>query len=379
MIRSILLALLIAVASCGPAPETAPPSMPAPVGMAADAAPSGVILLIGDGTGLTYWSALKLYSEEPLAIEEFPVVGLVDTEALGSKITDSAASGTAFAAGVRTYNGAIAVDADSAAVTTVLEIAEGRDWATGLVSTSRITHATPAAFVAHVPSRHMYAEIAAQMANSGVDVLLGGGTSFFDPAVREDGRDLIRILEGKGAYVSSTAAFRALDMDTVRALYGLFGERDMPAAPSRQPSLPELTDAALTVLAKDPDGFFLMAEASQIDWRGHDNAPLPALLAEVQDFDRTVRRALAFQERRPNTLILVVADHSTGGLSLAADSLGVLDAFYTTEGHTAEMVPLFARGPGAEAFGGVMDNDRVGRLLLQLVGSEEVGMEPASK
>jgi alkaline phosphatase len=365
MNRSLLAGILV-LAACAPAPETTRP-IPAPAGLQAGGGPFSIVVLIGDGTGLTYWSALKVYSNEMLAIEEFPVVGLVDTESANSKITDSAASGTAFASGIRTYNGAIGVTMDTTAVETVLEVAERRGWSSGLVATSRITHATPATFAAHVPSRQLYNEIARQMAESDVDVLLGGGTRYFDPAVRQDSLDLLEVLDRRGVYVASPQAFGELDTDTIQTLFGLFGEQDMPAAPSPAPSLSAMTDAALDVLSKDPDGFFLMVEASQIDWRGHDNAPLPALLAEVQDFDRVIRRALAFQERRPNTLLLILADHSTGGLSLAPDSMGVLRAFYTTEGHTAEMTPMFARGPGAEAFGGVMDNDRVGRILLHFV------------
>lgn len=382
MNRLILIGFAAVTACTGAAVHDATPSStaPAPTAPALDpaAGPPAVIVLIGDGTGLTYWSALKVFRTDPIAIERFPVVGLVDTEAVGSKITDSAAGATAFSTGVRTYNGAVGVGPDTVPVETVLEMAEGLGWATGVVSTSRITHATPAAFVAHVPSRQQYDEIARQMAGSAVDVMLGGGTDFFDPGVREDRLDLLTVLERRGVLVTTPRELAAVDLDTVRTLTGLFGGRDMPPANTRRPTLPDLTSTALDILEEDEDGFFLMVEASQIDWRGHDNAPLPEVLAEVDDFDRTIARVLEFQDRRPNTLVVVVADHSTGGFALAADSTGVLAGGFTTEGHTAEMVPLFARGPGAEAFGGVMDNDRVGRLLRQVVQSERAGSEPAT-
>jgi alkaline phosphatase len=332
--------------------------------------------MIGDGAGLDYWSAAKLASRVPLSIEEFPVVGLVDTESVDSRITDSAAGATAYATGVRTYNGAISVDADSAALETVLEVARSEGWGTGLVATSAITHATPASFAAHVPNRGMYQEIARQMAQSRIDVLLGGGEQDFAAETRDDGEDLIARLKQRAVYVEHPDTFLALDMDTVPALVGLFTAGQPGPATDRRPNLAELTDGALDLLEEDPDGFFLMVEGSQIDWLGHDNAPLRQVIAEVQDFDMAILRALRFQDRRPNTLIIVTADHSTGGLALHPDDEGVMEAHYTTTGHTAGLVPLFARGPEAEAFGGVLDNDRVGRLLLQLVREGGAGTAP---
>lgn len=330
-------------------------------------APARVVLLIGDGTGVSYWSAAKITSDEPLAIESFPVVGLVDTRSSNSRVTDSAAGATAFSAGIRTYNGAIAVEPDSTPVRSVLEVAESRGWATGLVATATITHATPAAFAAHVPSRKLHFEIARQLADAELEVMLGGGRRFFSPSTRPDGKDLIGQMARRAAYVDSADRLRALDLDTVSALVGLFADTDPGPAPVRSPTLAELTDAALRTLTRDRDGFFLMVEGSQIDWRGHDHAPLDEVAAEVRDLDAAIREALRFQRRHPNTLVIVTADHSTGGLALHGDGEGRLGAHYTTEGHTAELVPLFARGPGAEAFAGVLDNEQVGRLLLRIV------------
>lgn len=370
MKRSIFV-LLVGVAACAaPAHDrpTAPPTpQTAPAAAPADAGPLAIILFIGDGTGLEYWSAAKIASETPLAVERFPVVGLVDTESSNSKITDSAAGATAYSAGVRTFNGAIGVGPDSMPVTTVLERAEQEGWATGLVATSSITHATPAAFAAHVPSRAMHAAIAEHMSEQGIDVVLGGGRRYFSPEHRDDGQDLLARLTRDAAYVEDTQAFYGLDMDTVSGLVGLLWHNHAGTATERSPSLSDLTRGALSVLEKDRDGFFLMVESSQIDWRGHDNAPLPEVIAEVRDFDMAIAAALQFQERRPNTLIIVTADHSTGGLAVHGNSDGILSAHYTTTGHTAGMVPLFAAGPGAAAFNGIMDNDRVGRLLLQAV------------
>lgn len=354
--------LVLIAAAC--APTGAPAPSPAP--SEAPAGPFNVILFVADGAGVAHWSAAKLGASE-LAVERFPVLGLVDTRSSDSRITDSAAGATAYASGVRTFNGAIGVGADSLPVKTVLEVAESRRMATGLVATSTITHATPAAFAAHVPSRNMHWEIAEQMATAGVEVVMGGGRRYFDPAERPDSVDLLARLTRGAAVVATQEELLALDPDTVRSLVGFFADNNPGPAAARTPSLPMMTESALRVLERERNGFFLMVEGSQIDWRGHDNAPLRELIAEVMDFDMAIRQGLAFQERNPNTLILVVADHETGGLALHGDDAGVFRAHYTTEGHTAEMVPLFAAGPGAGAFAGMRGNDEVGRLLLQLV------------
>ncbi|MFW5951824.1 MAG: alkaline phosphatase [Gemmatimonadota bacterium] len=357
MKRAVLLGFLL-LTSCA-----APPEGPAP----AASYPPAVILMIGDGAGVAYWSAAKLTANAPLAIEAFPVLGLVDTRSADDRITDSAAGGTAFASGIRTNNAMVGVAPDSTPVQTVLELAESRDWATGLVATSSLTHATPAAFAAHVPSRNMHHEIARQMAGQGIDVMLGGGRMYFAPEGGADGS--LERLTRDATYVDDARQFLALDPDTVQALVGLFAENHPGSAADRSPSLPEMTDVALRVLEKDPDGFFLMVESSQIDWLGHENALLPDVLAEVNDFDQAVRAALRFHERRPNTLIIVVADHETGGLAVHPDRSGEFGAHYTTDRHTGELVPLFAVGPGAEQFGGIKENAEVGQLLLEIVGA----------
>jgi alkaline phosphatase len=336
--------------------------------------PTRVILLIGDGVGAAHWTAAR-FALQPLQVERFTVMGLVDTRSASSWITDSAAGGTAFSAGVRTFNGAIGVGPDSAYVPTVLEVARNRGWATGIVSTSSVTHATPASFVAHVPSRSQEFDIAKDVLASGVDVFLGGGVRWFDGAVRPDSTDLLSQVRSTHTLVTSAAGLAALDFASTTRLAGLFAENGMPAAAERTPTLPDMTRAALAVLAKDPDGFFLMVEGSQPDWLSHDNAPIEDVAREVLDFDAAVGVALDFADAHPGTLVVVVADHETGGMSieLTPDSLHVEGtprvpfADYATTGHTGQMVPLFAAGPGAHLFGGVKDNFRVGQILMGLV------------
>lgn len=339
---------------------------------AAQQTPTRVILFIGDGVGTAYWTAAA-FAADDLAVRRLPVVGLVDTRSASDKVTDSAASATSYATGIETYNGAIGVDADSLPVPTVLEVAAQRGMATGLVATSRITHATPAAFAAHVPSRGSEWEIARQIAEQGVTVVLGGGLAAFQDSTRPDSLDLLTPIRNGHTYVETAEQLAALDPDTVRSLFGLFTPSHMPHAADRSPTLPQMTAAAIAVLDHDSDGFFLMVEASQPDWRGHSNEPLEAVTAEMLDFDAAIGAALEYRHKHPETLIVVTADHETGGLALQYDSSRTLVASYTTGSHTASMVPLFAVGPGAEHFGGIRSNAEVGKLLLEIVGRGTAG------
>lgn len=338
--------------------------------LAALQAPTQVILFIGDGVGVSHWTAAKLASADALAVARFHTIGLVDTRASDSDITDSAAGATAYSAGVRTYNGAIGVGPDSVAVPTILEVARDRGWATGLVATSSVTHATPAAFAAHVPSRALEFEIARQLVAGRVDVLLGGGRRWFDRAVRPDAIDLLGRLRGTHRLIGTAAELRTVDGTKVRRLAGFFADNQMPAAAERTPTLPDMTRAAIEILSRDPEGFFLMVEGSQPDWRSHANDPLQAVVAEVVDFDRAIGVGLEYQRRHPGVLIVVVSDHETGGLAIETTGTGRaarVVADYTTTGHTGQMIPLFATGPGAEPFGGIQENWRVGQLLMGLI------------
>lgn len=337
--------------------------------LAALQAPSQVILFIGDGVGVSHWTAAKL-AVDGLAVSRFKTVGLVDTRASDSDLTDSAAAATAYACGVRTFNGAIGVSKDSVAVPTILEMARDRGWATGLVATSSVTHATPASFAAHVPARAMEFEIARQMVASRVDVLLGGGRRWFDPAVRPDKLDLLGRLRGTHRLVRTAAELKAVDVTKVPRLAGFFAGNEMPPAARRFPALPEMTRAAIEILSRDPEGFFLMVEGSQPDWRSHANDSLPAVVAEVLDFDRAIGVGLEYQRRHPNVVIVVVSDHETGGLAIDVAGTGRATrvvARYTTTGHTGQMIPLFASGPGAERFGGIQENWRIGQHLRELI------------
>lgn len=343
-------------------------------GRAVDA-PHSVVLLIGDGTSLSYWTAAR-FAGQPLAVGRMAEIGLVDTrphEPLSGRVTDSAAGATAYSTGVRTFNGAIAVGPDSQPVQTVLERAEELGMATGLVATSMVTDATPAAFASHVVSRTLYSEIARQMADVELEVLLGGGRAYFDGSL-PDSANLLQRMRERYTVVEDANALEA-KAASADALLGLFAAGPMPSAGARSPTLAAMTRAALDVLGDDPDGFFLMVEGSQIDWHGHHNSPLDEVVAEVLDLDRAIGVALDFRARHPDTLVLVLADHDSGGLALhpakGAAPTAPLQAHYTRSGstsaHTAVMVPLFADGPGAERFGRIIDNAEIGRGLRALI------------
>jgi len=364
--RATTLVVAALLFACSTAPQPEPPTE--------TARPTRVVLLIGDGVGTAHWTAARV-SSPGMSVERFTTMGLVDTRSSDSRITDSAAGGTAYSTGVRTFNGAIGVGPDSLPVRNVLEVARDRGWATGIVATSSVTHATPASFVAHVPSRAQEFDIAKDVLASGVDVFLGGGTRWFDGSARPDSADLLATVRSTHTFVASAAELEALDPASTTRLAGLFAENEMPSAAARTPTLAEMTRAALAVLGRDPDGFFLMVEGSQPDWQAHDHAPIDSLAAEVLDFDAAIGVVLDWADANPGTLIVVVADHETGGLAveLTPDSVHVEGtplvpfADYTSTGHTGEMVPLFAAGPGAPLFGGMKDNFRVGQLLQELV------------
>jgi alkaline phosphatase len=340
---------------------------------------NNVILFIGDGVGTAYWTAARI-AEEALAVEQMKVSGLTDTRSSNSHVTDSAAGATVYATGRRTYNGAIGVGprcqalfrADSAAVMrdpagcdpleSVFDIAIAAEFGTGLVASSSLTHATPASFGAKVPYRRMQPEIATQLAATPIDVLLGGGRGFFDGTLRPDSVNLLTDLCSRATCLASAEDLTAYRADD-RRLVGLFAENQMDRAVTRRPSLPEMTRVALDRLSRNRRGFFLMVEGSQPDWRGHENEPLPEVQREMIDFDRSVAVALDFARRVPSTLVLVVSDHETGGLSLVLQG-DTLAALYTTGSHSGEMTPHFAFGPGAERFGGIRDNDEIGRMLI---------------
>ncbi|MFZ5841770.1 MAG: alkaline phosphatase [Pseudomonadota bacterium] len=405
---------------------------------AAESPPRNVILMIGDGMGFGQVSAYRQFADDPATpateatVFDDMLVGTIATRASdgADHITDSAAAATAYACGIRTRNGAIGVDPHDAPCLTVMEAARQRGKNTGIVVTSQLTHATPAAFYAHVPSRKQIQAIANQFwrgDRGAVDLALGGGAEDFTAALRQQ-------MQRAGVHLIDTRA----QLQTLAALpaFGTFHDGGLPMAIDRSgesPSLAEMTTVALQLLSRNEHGFFLLIEGSQIDWASHAN-DIVGTLSEMASFADSIAIARAFVARHPDTLLVVTADHETGGLSLGRDQqtlwrksllrevrasaagmarrvlaganpVDVLQqlspivadsadrqrlqkaqrdgaalqaAFadivsrhsltgWSTRGHTGADVPLYAIGAGSDRIRGHHDNAWLGQQLLQLI------------
>ena len=418
--------------------------------------PRNVIFLLGDGMGFAQVKAYRMYADDPATelVEPLPMeaylVGAVSTDSIRLEcnsdgtdcvrdphgFTDSASSATAYATGHDTVVGRISKTTEGEPLATILEGAKAAGKSTGMVATSQITHASPAAFGSHVDSRANQASIADQYLDTKwqdapmVDVLLGGGAVY----MRRGDRDLVPEFRAAGYDIAlNRAQLLAADSDR---LLGLFSQEGMPRAWNRGPDVPslaEMTGAALKVLARNPEGFFLMVEGSQIDWGAHRNSVVD-VISEMEDFNAAVRLALDFATQQGDTLVIVTADHETGGMALGVEGKSrwdprpmrgvkrtpewmadrfmqgeeTLSAFiapqlpfeltaaevsaldraererdrirdaiaelfnkrtftgWSTGGHTGVDVPLYVYGPGRERFGGVMQNEDVGRVLRAL-------------
>ena len=327
------------------------------------AVPKNVILMIGDGMGLTQITAGMIANNNFLNLERCAFTGLAKTSSSDKLITDSAAGATALASGIKTYNGAIGVDDNKTSVPTLLEIAAENNLSTGVIASSSITHATPASFYAHQPSRNMYEEIAADLVASDVDIFMGGGRINFNQ--REDKRDLMEELTSKGFSIYHDLA--EVKEDNTGKI-GVFIADNQPVAytEGRGDFLPQATERTLNFLQNDKDGFFLIVEGAQIDWRGHGNES-DGIIAEMIDFDNAIGKALDFAEKDGETLVIITADHETGGYAITGGDkeTGKVEGSFSTGGHTAVMVPVFAHGPGAEAFTGIYENNEVFHKVMK--------------
>ncbi len=352
-----------------------------------------IIFMVPDGMGLANVTAARIFKNGPnserLSFEKLPRIGYQSTHSANTLVTDSAAGAAAWACGEKFNNGEISCHSQNGmcinSPQTILELAESMGKTTGLVATSSITHATPAAWAAHVHSRECEAEIGRQfIEETGVDVLLGGDIGennqsplyncgqYSDQEI--DSVIALAIDSGYRFVTNKTELNEAVENNSNKVL-GLFaqGRRKTPETyrvtgseyPPNEPKLSEMTQAALSILEKDPDGFFLMVEGSQIDWGNHENR-IYCQLGETLGFEEAVQVVVNWLNknilRKWNTLLIVVADHETGSFVITGNYSGfpgnnrIVPDGWATTGHTAVDTIIRSSGPGSACLGRALDN-----------------------
>ncbi len=326
--------------------------------------PKNIILCIGDGMGFEHVRAAAIYAngeEGTLCFESFPYRTTMTTHSANSAITDSAASGTAMATGQKVNDKVLSlqIPGDGSELQTLLEYFKQKGKAVGLVTTTPITHATPAAFAAHEPSRYNYAHIAEDyLTQTKPNVLFGAGAKGMTPLAAKDAGYIV---------VNNLAELQELNTEQVSMVSGQFGE-DIPYETEWKGDLPHLsqmTETALAILDNDPDGFFIMIEGGKIDWAGHDNN-LANVIGETVEFANAVQIIINWAKQRDDTLLIVTADHETGGLKIIkSNGKGNLpEVSWSSKNHTATKVPVYSWGKRAKLFTGPMDNTDIhGKII----------------
>ena len=363
---------------------------------------TNVIYLIGDGMGFGAVSSLLLSSDAETGFEMAPVIGLNETCSANNYVTDSPAGGTALATGTRTCNGFLGVGPDSVQLISILKKAQAMGKKTGIVVNTTLTEATPGAVYAGVTSRKESYKIAEQFTQSNVDVAIGAGLSAF--INRPDSVDLTAVLIEKGYDVyldwrqilntQSEKFVGILEMSDVhrrnKVRTTTAGAADgaevclaaqLAAAASNEDTIrfSEPTEylqkacvKALEQLEKNaPKGFFLMVESAIIDGYGHNN-DADGMVEEMHEFDQTLKTLVAYVNSHPNTLLVVTADHETGGTSVTYKSHPInepegLQLGFSTKGHSGTVVPIFAYGAGAEHFAGIFQNREIPEIIEKLI------------
>jgi alkaline phosphatase len=331
--------------------------------------PKNIVLLIGDGMALSQVTAAIYWVGEGNAFEQFPVVGFHKSHSCDDLVTDSAAGATAFSCGQKTINNAIGVlPPDNRPCTTILEDLDARGYATGMVVSCSAPHATPASFIAHREIRAFTEDIALDYLKTPIDCFIGGGEHFFND--RPDRLNLEDSLEQRGYVIRRGTGFGKLPLDGSAPFMLFTAEREPPTASANRRYLPPATRTACNFLQKRSEkGFFLMVEGSQIDWACHAN-DATWLRAELEDFDRVLKEALAFAANG-ETLVIVTGDHECGGLALKEGiSKKTIEPEFSCKLHTAAMVPVFAYGPKAELFSGIYDNTEIYGKMRAALGIE---------
>ena len=296
-------------------------------------------------------------NKKPLHLERARYIGFHKNQSADKFITDSAAGATALAIGKKAKNGAIGVDSLDRPSVSILELSEQNGLSTGLVATSSITDATPGSFIAHQPKRSMNEEIAADFLKTDIEVFIGGGRQYFNQ--RKDGQNLIDELKKRNYQIANST--EEIANAKPGKLAGFTADKNpIKVSEGRGEQLLVSAKKAIELLSPNRKGYFLMVEGSQIDWGGHAN-DIDYITSEMLDFDKVIGEALDFAEKDGNTLVIITADHETGGLTINGGNsqTGEVKAGFTTKSHTGIMIPVFAYGPGAEDFSGIYENTEI--------------------
>ncbi|MBR6423347.1 MAG: alkaline phosphatase [Bacteroidales bacterium] len=374
-----------------------------------------VFYFIGDGMGFSHVAAAEAYQAQergvigmdPLCFTQFPVLGEATTFSLSNIITDSSAAGTALSTGEKTKNGMLCVAPDSTTrMKSISYKIHEAGYSVGVMSTTPINHATPAAFFGHNIKRGNYYAIGKELPESGFEFFAGGGLYHPNGKEKEEEISLWDIITNGGyTFAYGYDDFQTKkDADHIVLIQSEGSEEICPYAlgrPEGALTLPQIVDAAITVLERNPKGFFLMAEGGLIDWTAHSQ-DLAGTIFEILDFDQAIAVANAFYEKHPDeTLIVVTADHETGGVSLGRKGyrydLTVIDKVkntstttdveqymsnpksidsineearigWTTTSHCGGPVPVWAKGVGAELFAARQDNTDIPKNICAAMG-----------
>lgn len=318
--------------------------------------PKKIILLIGDGMGINHTTIGRFHfggADFNMGVDRMPIQGMVTNHSFNSLYIDSAASATAWATGTRTINRFIGVDPNKKSVLNITEFLASHAYISGLVATSSLTHATPAAHYAHVDSRYKEEEIAAQLMTSNIKIALGGGQEFFNLEENQNATFILNLDKLEDTISGS------------KKVIGLFAQDGIER--SIGPSQLTMSKSALSFLEKNSEcgKYFLMSEGSQIDWASHDN-DLPAMLVELADFNDTVNYMLDFASTRDDVLVIVSSDHETGGLTLLGQEKDYVISKWNTDSHSLNQVAIYAYGSGASEFAGKVDQTQIFTKIADL-------------
>lgn len=328
-----------------------------------------VILMIGDGMSLMHVYTAWAANRGKLWLENAQATGLSKTWAVKKLVTDSGSGGTSLATGVKTVYHAVGVDPEGKPLTSLVDVAKELGKDAGMAVTCRLWDATPCDFCCHNIDRDKEEELVGDYPTSGVDFVFGGGAQKFTN--RKDGRDIFKELQKKGYHVS-----RTLDdlfaYEKNSRIFAVPYDKDTPLPDERGDLLARASMKGISLMNQNKNGFFMMIEGSQLDDYGHFNQ-LDLLMKETLDFDKTIGEVMKWAAKDGETLVVVTADHETGGLTLVNGNKdeGRVECCFSTKDHSGAMVPVYAFGPGAENFTGIFENTDVFKKIKKLMTEGE--------